>query len=58
MIYKFDKYLFEEVDFNGFNCLYFVVKGGNLSIFKNICKVGVFVEKKINEGLNILYIVV
>lgn len=56
LIHKFDKHSLEEVDSNGFNCLHSAAKGGNLSIFKNICKVGVSVEKKTNEGSNILHI--
>lgn len=56
LIHKFDKHSLEEVDSNGFNCLHFAAKGGNLSIFKKICNVGVSVEKKTNDGSSILHI--
>ncbi|XP_052680917.1 serine/threonine-protein phosphatase 6 regulatory ankyrin repeat subunit A-like isoform X2 [Crassostrea angulata] len=56
LIHKFDKHSLEEVDSNGFNCLHSAAKGGNLSIFKRICNMGVSVEKNTNEGSNILHI--
>nr|XP_034305641.1 alpha-latrocrustotoxin-Lt1a-like isoform X5 [Crassostrea gigas] len=56
LIHKFDKHSLEEVDSNGFNCLHSAAKGGNLSIFKRICNMGVSVEKKTNDGSNILHI--
>lgn len=56
LIQKFDKHSLEEVDSNGFNCLHSAANGGNLSIFKKICNVGVSVEKKTIDGSNILHI--
>lgn len=56
LIHRFDKHALKEVDSSGFNCLHSAAKGGNLSIFKKICNVGVSVEKKTNDGSNILHI--